>query len=547
MPLVTVSAEEEEGGAEQAAITKADWKNTILYFFTPAIDEMCKKFAARDTFRVQFEGAGKRLGLHIWRIERFIPVPWRKHGKFHKGDSYIVLNTLLLPEHLSSGTRAEQKQKKASIADVVLEDGDDCHADDASNHANDDSSSAGSPPHAYDVHFWVGEGSTEDEYGAAALKAMELDALLRADGTRRGVVHREIQDFESEQFLSYFSELGLAYLEGGVDGVDLFGNKAALKTGSFAKPKAIPAAATKREAELETRLFQIKGRKGHLLMTQVPLSRASMNTGDVFVLDAPEAVYQWNGSSANDDEVERGVTLCRTLMSERGSSSVITLAQGEEQGSTFLEHLRESEQALGHKLEDVAIRAAEDAGDDDDVKTSWTPVLFRASTSAASFAAGPLRKVSGGGKSKPLRAHLKTSGIYLIDMGVEINMWIGKDASEVFRQKVFPFATLYTRRFKRPMVLPVHVYCEGEEDGRFLAGFASEQEAAARRLSTARLSRASMRSSTSSMVEGTSNMARRTSSLFAGRLRPSVSTVAAREREPMGAELATANSCCLVM
>ena len=23
-----------------------------------------------------------------------------------------------------------------------------------------------------------------------------------------------------------------------------------------------------------------------------------MNTGDVFVLDAPEAVYQWNGSSA---------------------------------------------------------------------------------------------------------------------------------------------------------------------------------------------------------------------------------------------------------
>ena len=112
---------------------------------------------------------------------------------------------------------------------------------------------------------------------------------------------------------------------------------------------------------------------------------------------------------------------------------------------------------------------------------------------------------------------------------------------------VFPFATLYTRRFKRPMVLPVHVYCEGEEDGRFLAGFASEQEAVARRLSTARLSRASMRSSTSSMVEGTSNMARRTSSLFAGRLRPSVSTVAAREREPMGAELATANSCCLVM
>ena len=32
-------------------------------------------------------------------------------------------------------------------------------------------------------------------------------------------------------------------------------------------------------------------------MNEVPLSRASMNGGDVFVLDAPEAAYQWNGAS----------------------------------------------------------------------------------------------------------------------------------------------------------------------------------------------------------------------------------------------------------
>ena len=34
-------------------------------------------------------------GLFIWRIEDFSPVPLRKtdYGKFHTGDSYIVLNS----------------------------------------------------------------------------------------------------------------------------------------------------------------------------------------------------------------------------------------------------------------------------------------------------------------------------------------------------------------------------------------------------------------------------------------------------------------------
>ena len=42
-----------------------------------------------------FEGAGTSPGLLIWRIEDFAPVPYdnNKYGKFHVGDSYIVLNT----------------------------------------------------------------------------------------------------------------------------------------------------------------------------------------------------------------------------------------------------------------------------------------------------------------------------------------------------------------------------------------------------------------------------------------------------------------------
>ena len=40
-----------------------------------------------------FEGAGQETGLQIWRIEDFEAVPYdkTKYGKFHVGDSYLVL------------------------------------------------------------------------------------------------------------------------------------------------------------------------------------------------------------------------------------------------------------------------------------------------------------------------------------------------------------------------------------------------------------------------------------------------------------------------
>ena len=87
------------------------------------------KAAAADG-EPQWDGAGVEVGLQMWRIEQFKVKPWpkNKYGKFHKGDSYIVLNTY--------------------VKDPVN---------------NPDKL-------AWDVHFWIGAESTQDEYGTAAYK-----------------------------------------------------------------------------------------------------------------------------------------------------------------------------------------------------------------------------------------------------------------------------------------------------------------------------------------------------------------------------------------
>ncbi|KAI0826850.1 hypothetical protein BC628DRAFT_1418906 [Trametes gibbosa] len=80
-----------------------------------------------------WEVAGEASGVQIWRIEQFAVKEWPKshYGHFYDGDSYIVLHTY----------------KKDQVSEELL----------------------------YDLHFWLGSETSQDEAGTAAYKTVELD------------------------------------------------------------------------------------------------------------------------------------------------------------------------------------------------------------------------------------------------------------------------------------------------------------------------------------------------------------------------------------
>jgi gelsolin len=166
------------------------------------------------------------VGLKIWRIENFQVKPWPKeqHGQFFTGDSYIVLKTYKVD---------------------------------------------GSESLKHDIHIWIGNESSQDEYGTAAYKMVEADEYL--GGTP--VQHRQVQGRESPAFSDYFHTL--EYLQGGV-----------------------ASGFNKVEPTVDKPLFfRVKGTNAKSLkMTQIPLSIQSMNEGDSFILYASrDKVWCWHG------------------------------------------------------------------------------------------------------------------------------------------------------------------------------------------------------------------------------------------------------------
>ncbi|XP_076469091.1 gelsolin-like protein 1 isoform X2 [Babylonia areolata] len=369
---------------------KYDWKDSNLALFGSDTEKEVKKAAAEK--EPAWKKAGKKPGLQIWRINKFKVESWPTddYGNFYSGDSYIILNTY-----------------KDEESDKLL----------------------------YDVHFWIGKESTQDEYGTAAYKTVELDTLL--DDVP--VQHREVQGYESPLFKSYFSSI--TYLDGGA------------ATGfRHVKPE-----------EYRPRLLKISTDTKPLQARQVKVCRTQITSDDVYLLDDGTCFYQFNGKSASVQEKYTAVQVLAQLKSARPKSLVETVDENEggEALEAFYEALKRADDAVD-----------DDDDDDDSVQQQTTnnnrmpQKLIRLSDASGDL---DFKQVKEGGIT---RKDFISNDVFLLDTNQELFVWVGKKASEKEKANGLTYAHKYLQRTTHPFI-SVTCMKEGQETRPFSSAIAA--------------------------------------------------------------------------
>ncbi|XP_073707858.1 gelsolin-like [Garra rufa] len=337
-------------------------------------------------FHKEFQNAGKEPGVQIWRIEKMDlkPVPKQLNGNFFTGDSYVVLYTTSAP--------------------------------------------------SYNVHMWLGSECSQDESGAAAIFAMQLDDHLGG----APVQYREVQNNESVTFLGYFKS-GIKYKQGGVAS----GFQHVVTNDMNVK-----------------RLLHIKGRRA-IRATEVDLSWASFNRGDCFIIDLGKDIYQWCGSD------------CNRFERLKASEVAIGIRDNERNGRASLQMVEDGAEpeaviaALGPKPNIPA-------GSPDDEKTDRSNQnkgsLYMVSDSAGSMKTSPVAQ------SSPFKQEMLTpTECYILDNGLDgkIFLWKGPDANTEERKAAMKVAEQFIKDKNYPKNTQIQVMPAGGETTLFKQFFSN--------------------------------------------------------------------------
>ncbi|KAL3763153.1 hypothetical protein ACHAW5_004656 [Stephanodiscus triporus] len=325
-------------------------------------DKVARAAAAKIDFKWS-DDVGTEPGLKIWRVENrrtendnpdfgIFPWPESKYGSFHRGDSYIILQTILDPHG----------------GDKLL----------------------------HDIYFWIGSESTADEYGVAAYKTVELDGLLGGEPMQ----HREVEGMESKEFVKCFPK-GISYLEGGVPSgfrkveknseiahirrlyrvykkngektVRCFEVPSIYTVSPFERNMCVTVAHNIKEnrlgkcqvfsnigndggefwellggmgeikpaeempAEVQEmtakKMYVISDSSGMITMKEVPPSKSSLVSDDVCIVDAGSDAYVWIGKGATTAEKQQAMLLSSRYLKEIGryeSTRVTRVLEGQE-------------------------------------------------------------------------------------------------------------------------------------------------------------------------------------------------------------------------
>ncbi|XP_077153912.1 advillin isoform X2 [Ranitomeya variabilis] len=334
-----------------------------------------------------FKAVTNSPGLLIWRIEKMdlVLVPEKAYGNFYEGDCYLLLST---------------RKSGNSLF--------------------------------YDIHYWIGNDSSQDEQGSAAIYTIQLDDFLGGSP----VQHREVQGHESEAFKGYFKQ-GIIYKKGGV--------------ASGMKHVATNTYDVKR-------LLHVKGKR-NVTATEVELNWSSFNLGDVFLLDLGKVIIQWNGPDSNKAERMKGMLLAKDIRDrERGGRMEIGVIEGDnEHASQDLMKLLIS--TLGERTQRIVPGCADEVADQ---TQKANIMLYHVSDAAGQM---EVKEIA----ARPLvQEMLNHQDCYILDQGgTKIYVWKGKGATKAERQTAMSRALEFIKMKSYPHSTNVETVNDGAESAMF--------------------------------------------------------------------------------
>eukprot|EP01083_Nonionella_stella_P001399 4018_1 len=336
-----------------------------------------------------WENIGSEKGIQVWRIEKFKVKHWPKdrYGEFYGGDSYILLHTM------------ENDEGKKT----------------------------------YDVFFWLGGETSQDEAGTAAYKTVELDDYLGDEP----VQYREVQGNESKKFLNLFPKVSI--LKGGVDS-------------GFRKVKA---------KEYQPRLLHVTGFKKHVQVYQVNIDAQNLNNSDSFVLDCGLSLFQFNGTKSSAWEKRKANAIVDELQASRhGKVHTTLIIDGIEDGGNKL--IDEFWGYFGGKPNGIKDEEEEKKVPD------YTLSLHHISDATGVM---EIKEVCKGQLDK---SKLLSDDAFILDAGASIFIWIGKGANKAEKREAMKYAVQYLTDQGRGSDVPIARVIEGKEPKEFWDAFAGK-------------------------------------------------------------------------
>nr|XP_019946519.1 PREDICTED: adseverin [Paralichthys olivaceus] len=278
---------------------------------------------------------------------------------------------------------------------------------------------------SYHLHYWLGKECSQDESAAAAIFSVQLDDYLGG----KPVQYRELQSVESTAFSSYFKG-GITYKTGGV-------------ASGFHHVVTNDLSAQ--------RLLHIKGRRV-VRATQVPFSWSSFNSGDCFIIDLGNKIYQWCGSKCNHFERLKAAQVARGIRdNERnGRPEVVVIEEGSEPSTLTNVSLK----SPCHKFRDRTVN----------IRSETDCRVCQVSDASGSMKVTAVRE-----ENPFVQSDLLSDECFILDHGKNkmIFVWKGHKANPSERKEAMKTAEGFIKQMGYPANTQIQVLPEGGETPMF--------------------------------------------------------------------------------